>query len=218
VTQEQWVLEVYNRFPYKTGKTDGELQAIRDDLIQFASKQTPNILSPIFAEFSAMKPPKGFGMWWFYSKVEKKNDRQIWWRICEYGHKYEDTGSTCPVCNSPSFKLATGEVQPTEMIQVQESCSNCNWYKDDQIERVRGLYGPSCQEYGTEKHWQVKECKDCKCRDCCHVAYLYQNNKDAYLDMVGGLLEKKFKETGLIWAPAGGKIEDFKEGRSGQNN
>jgi hypothetical protein len=200
MTIDEWVLEVALRWPYRNNKSVAEIQTITDDLTSFSFGRSINELTPILSEFKSLKPPKGFAMWWFWDRVKKDESGVIWWRVCECNQIYQDRGSTCPVCGSYDFILDNGDTMPSETIEIQESCSACKWYKESLSNPMPGLYGNSCNEYGTEKHGKMQECKQCKCIDCCKMAYLYTHNVAEYKNMMGDLLEKKYKENGLEWA------------------
>ncbi len=192
---EDFTSEVYSRWPYRNQRDEGELEAIRADLYTFASRQNPSLLDSILNEFRGMKPPKGFGMWWFYQQGESSGKSGIWWRICDCGQQYKDRGTSCPVCGSTYFKLCNGDVMPTETMMIQASCSQCNWFKDNLTNPVFGLYGSSCNEYGTDERGKQKGyCERCKCRGCCDMAYLYKNNPNEYRNQYGDIVDKKFKE------------------------
>lgn len=200
MTPDNFVSEIYSRYPYKGTKTEDELSSIRVDLLDFAFGKSPSFLKSVVNEFRSMKPPKGFGMWWFYQKVKSEGSGVMWWRICDNGHKYQDRGATCPVCSSYDFVLDNGDIMPSDTIEIQDSCSACTWYKESLSNPMAGLYGNSCHEYGTEKHGKIQECGQCKCIECCKMSYLYTHNPAEYKNMMGGLLERRYKETGLEWA------------------
>lgn len=194
---EEFAKEVFNRWPYKGAKSEEELKVIAADITAFANGRTEAILQPILDEYIAMKPPKDFGMWWFWKRVERPKTGKIYWRVCDNGHLYDDRGSCCPVCGCYYFKLDTGPAKPMDVIQVQESCCVCKWYKQNMTELVHGLDGPECGLYGTDKTGTLLECEQCKCKGCCNMAYLYEHNPVKYRHLADKKLKEKYAESGI---------------------
>lgn len=187
---EQWVTEIISRFPYFSNRTEDEKSALRQDLIEFAEKKSQNILSDILSEFKTTEFKKAPGMWWFYQRANAgmQGEGKPSWRECECGTLYVNKGSSCPSCGSYSFIMHVGDSIPTEAIEVTESCSLCTWYKDKQ----KGIYGPSCREYGTYESGKDQICKDCKCYDCCQIAYLINHNPTLYRERYGDIIDNQF--------------------------
>lgn len=192
---ELWVNEVLSRWPYKGSKSEKDMEAVKDDLLSFSGGRSPEELKEIYDTFSHMKPPSGFGMWWFWNQVSKPGDSDVWWRVCSCGKPYQDRGSRCPVCGSYEYRLSKGDIMPTETVMVQESCGNCKWYDQAKTQDGTRLYGPECKEYGKAQETRNTQiCRDCKCRDCCNMAFTYYNNKEEYKEKYGVLIEKRMKE------------------------
>lgn len=213
MSPEEFSTAIFDRWPYRGQRTEEELIAISADIASFSLPRTSEVLEPILEEFIAMKPPKGFGMWWFYERVNKKKSGKLFWRTCENGHLYENKGSSCPVCGSYSFSLTTGKTLPSETVEIQESCCACPWYKQNMTEPVEGLDGYNCRFYGTEETGTLIECNQCKCIKCCKIAHVYKENPTQYRNMMGDNLKKKYEEHGLNWAmKESGKMD--KSGKS----
>jgi hypothetical protein len=208
---EDFAPEVLSRWPYMSRKTDEERESIRNDLVNFAYNKSSNELQRLFDEFRTMKPPSGFGMWWFYQQTkESAGDKPIFWYRCENGHNYQYRGSSCPVCGSKKggiVKNQDNSAMPTDTVMIQDSCSECDWYHDDQVKPVFGLYGPSCNEYGTDKHGTIKDyCVRCKCRECCRMEYLSRTNKVEFEKMVGKYLDERYSKLKSKFATVAGSI------------
>ena len=197
---EEFAKEIFSRWPYRGQRTQEELVAISEDISKFANRRTSEELEPILEEFVSMKPPKGFGMWWFYERVNKSGSNKVWWRTCENGHLYQDRGACCPECGSSTFSLTTGRTMPIETILIQESCCVCKYYNQNMTDPIDGLDGFECRKYGTEESGKLIECNQCKCRECCKIAYVYKTNSVRYRNMVGEKLQEMYKKHGLEWA------------------
>lgn len=190
---EQWVSEIVSRFPYYSNKPENEQSALRGDLIDFATGKPPNVLEDLLSEFRTTEFKRAPGIWWFYQRVKKDGiDTSPSWRECDNHHIYHNNGSSCPVCGSTWFKLHLGESIPSEAIQVQDGCSQCNWYKESLSHDVPRLYGPMCNEYGDQERGTQEICKSCKCSDCCNLDYLINNDPNRYRQRYGDLIDNQF--------------------------
>lgn len=193
MTPENFASEVMARMPYRNRMDEDESRAMRGDLVDFALGKSPSVLQDIFNKFRDEEFKRRPGIWWFKSQVNSGgSDGSVWWRECDNGHQYAHTGTGCPVCGSYGYILHKGSSMPSETILVQSSCCQCGWYKDSLSGQVRGLYGPTCKEYGTEKAGYDQICKDCKCRECCQMARMFYNSPSEYRKHFGERIDVRF--------------------------
>lgn len=204
MTIENFVIKICGT--YRDDKNQEANETFRDFLYSFCEKINLNDYQKLFdyvsMNYKYKSPPKPY-FFWNYAREngllpESQGESGVSWRVCDNGHKYENKGTCCPICGSYFFKIGTDpETMPGDVKLIQESCSQCNWFAESLSGPTNGLYGPECQEYGTEKCGKVKDyCNRCKCKDCCHMSLLSHTNPDVYREVFGYLLLKKFKDLG----------------------
>ena len=187
---------------YRDSKDDDMNDTFRKFLIEFDTHVTirdyQKIYDYICQNYQYKTPPKPYLFWKFAKEngyVNSVKESSASWRVCENNHVYANVGSSCPVCGSTWFKLGLGDSMPTETILVNQMCSQCVWYEKSLSGDSFALYGPECQEYGTENRKKNRDiCGRCKCADCCEMAYINDTNPELYRDRYVNIIKPMFKK------------------------
>lgn len=71
----------------------------------------------------------------------------------------------CPRCGTMTDATVKRDVPDKYITFAQDNCWRCPLFRSD--EKTRGLYGPSCPEYGLNKN--TPQCGSCRCQKCCRT-------------------------------------------------
>lgn len=110
----------------------------------------------------------------------------------------------CPICHSTRAEWRMSK-KPVEVIPCQSPCFDCSIYSET-------AFGPSCQDYGTDRFPDCKERGRCKCVKCCQYTYLSKYHPERLRDNPGaaiaGLLDP-ISEQGKAFHSGSASIVDI---------